>query len=283
MKISERAMLVSLSISLWSGRKYDKDASHEVAANHNTDERRAGRFNKILVNPNNLRAIAGIAGSARNYQNQVTLPWLSDGSRIIPVDIYLEYTSKMSGYRSSFDAAVSDLVKDYDALVNQARLDLNGLFKESDYPSKESIVNKHAFNVRVFNLPDAADFRVGLSNSELEATRKDIETNLNEATDAAVKDVFERVKMRMDHFVRRMNEIEDGKGLRDSMMENIKELSNIMPRLNITGNREIDDIADKMKREIASYTTDDLRDSQGIRVATTKSAQEILDKVSAYI
>ena len=75
----------------------------------------------------------------------------------------------------------------------------------------------------------------------------------------------------------------DGKGLRDSMMENIKELSNIIPRLNITGNREIDDIADKMKREIASYTTDDLRDSQGIRVATTKSAQEILDKVSAYI
>ena len=133
--------------------------------------------------------------------------------------------------------------------------------------------------MRVFNLPDAADFRVGLSNSELEATRKDIETNLNEATDAAVKDVFERVKMRMDHFVRRMNEIEDGKGLRDSMMENIKELSDIMPRLNITGNMEIDDIADKMKREIASYTTDDLRDSQGIRVATTKSAQEILDKV----
>ena len=93
----------------------------------------------------------------------------------------------------------------------------------------------------------------------------------------------ERVKMRMDHFVRRMNEIEDGKGLRDSMMENIKELSDIMPRLNITGNMEIDDIADKMKREIASYTTEDLRDSQGIRVATAQSAKEILDRVSAYI
>ena len=283
MKISERAMLVNLSISLWSGRKYDKDASSEVAANHGTNVNRAGRFNKILVNPVNLKGIASIAGDARNYQNKVTLPWLNEGVRIIPVDVYLEYTQKMSDYRSKFDAAVSDLVKDYDALVNQARLDLNGLFKKSDYPSKESIVSKHAFNVRVFNMPDADDFRVNLSDSELEATRQDIEANLNEATEAAVKEVFGRVKYRMEHFVKRLSEVEDGKGLHESMMNHISDLADILPRLNITNNQEISDIATKMKHEIAAFTTADLRDSPGTRIATTKSAQEILNQVSAYI
>lgn len=285
MNISEKAMLVALSISAWSGRKYDKDATAEVAQNHGTDATRAGRFNKILVNPMSLKDITSIAGNARNYTMSVTLPWLNDGIRIIPVDIYLEYMQKMSDYKSQFNQAVDKLLVEYDALVKQARLDLNGLFKESDYPSEESIRRKHAFNVRVFNLPDSGDFRVALSESEFQSTKQEIEQNLNEAADNAVRDVFQRVSMRMEHMLKRLKEVEatDGKGIRESMMKNISELADLLPKLNITNNPDIDGIADQIRLELATISSDDLRENQSSRIAAAQSARDILNKVSAYI
>lgn len=285
MNISEKAMLVALSISAWSGRKYDKDATKEVAQNHGTDVSRAGRFNKILVNPASLKEITSIAGNARNYTMSVTLPWLNDGIRIIPVDIYLEYVQRMSEYRSQFNQAVDKLAIEYDALVKQAKLDLNGLFKESDYPSVDSIRRKHAFNVRVFNLPDSEDFRVSLSESEFQSTKQEIEQNLNEAADNAVRDVFQRVSMRMEHILKRLKEVEadDGKGIRESMMRNVSELADLLPKLNITNNPDIDGIASQIKQELATISSDDLRENQSSRIAAAQSARDILSKVSAYI
>lgn len=285
MNISEKAMLVALSISAWSGRKYDKDATAEVAQNHGTDAGRAGRFNKILVNPSSLKEITSIAGNARNYTMSVTLPWLNDGIRIIPVDIYLEYTQRMSTYRSEFNAAVDKLLVEYDALVKQARLDLNGLFKESDYPSPESIRRKHAFNVRVFNLPDSGDFRVALSESEFQSTKQEIEQNLAEAQENAVRDVFNRVSIRMEHMLKRLKEVEsnDGKGIRESMMNNIADLADMLPKLNITGNQEIDAVARQIKQDLATISSDDLRENQSSRIAAAQTARDILNKVSAYI
>ena len=285
MNISEKAMLVALSISAWSGRKYDKDATKEVADNHGTDATRAGRFNKILVNPSSLKDITSISGNARNYTMSVTLPWLNDGIRIIPVDIYLEYTQRMSEYRTQFNQAVDKLLVEYDALVKQARLDLNGLFKESDYPSEESIRRKHAFNVRVFNLPDSGDFRVSLSESEFQSTKQEIEQNLAEAQENAVRDVFDRVSMRMKHIIKRLNEVEttEGKGIRESMMRNVSELADMLPKLNITGNQEIDAVARQIKQDLASISSDDLRENQSSRIAAKQAANDILNKVSAYI
>ncbi len=285
MNISEKAMLVALSISAWSGRKYDKDASAEVAKNHGTDSNRAGRFNKILVNPTSLKDINNIASSARNYTMSMTLPWLNDGIRIIPVDVYLEYSQKMSDYRSQFNQAVDKLVTEYDALVKQARLDLNGLFKESDYPSVESIRHKHAFNVKLFNLPDSKDFRVDLSESEFQSTKQEIEQNLADATENAVRDVFERVSMKMEHILKRLKEVEatDGKGIRDSMMKNIVELADLLPKLNITKNPDIDGVALQIKQDLASITSDDLRENQSSRIAAAQTARDILAKVSTYI
>ena len=45
--IQDKAMLVSLKLSVWNPRKYDKDVTSEV--NNHYQARDAGRFNKILI------------------------------------------------------------------------------------------------------------------------------------------------------------------------------------------------------------------------------------------
>ena len=46
--LSTRAMLVSLSISQWSGRRLDREITDEVNQQHNAAAD-AGRYNKLLL------------------------------------------------------------------------------------------------------------------------------------------------------------------------------------------------------------------------------------------
>jgi hypothetical protein len=46
--LSSRAMLCSLSISMWSARKHDPEASQEIAQRHGA-QADAGRYDKVLL------------------------------------------------------------------------------------------------------------------------------------------------------------------------------------------------------------------------------------------
>jgi hypothetical protein len=46
--LSSRAMLCSLSISMWSARKHDREASEEIAQRHGAQPD-AGRYHKVLL------------------------------------------------------------------------------------------------------------------------------------------------------------------------------------------------------------------------------------------
>ena len=63
--LSERAMLVSLSVSIWSARKYDGRISDKVAAEHGAD-RSMGRYAKHLI-PRVPSALAPICLAARDW------------------------------------------------------------------------------------------------------------------------------------------------------------------------------------------------------------------------
>ncbi len=58
--ISDFAMLVSLNIRQWSGRKLDRAVTKEVDKSHGATD--GGRYNKLLVDKAHLDPIAEVAG-----------------------------------------------------------------------------------------------------------------------------------------------------------------------------------------------------------------------------
>jgi len=48
--LQENSLIVSLSVSQWTGRKHDKTITNEVHKSHNASDD-AGRYNKLLVRP----------------------------------------------------------------------------------------------------------------------------------------------------------------------------------------------------------------------------------------
>ena len=71
--LSSRAMLCSLSISMWSARKHDPDASQEIAQRHGAHAD-AGRYHKVLLPKEALAEVQKIVSDARQEHYFMTLP-----------------------------------------------------------------------------------------------------------------------------------------------------------------------------------------------------------------
>lgn len=287
--LATRAMVVSLSISQWSGRRLDREITDEVNSQHNAAAD-AGRYNKLLLPKEALEPIVKVVSETRTDFLKRTLPWIDNGGRIMAADAYLAHMAWIRAQRSKFETAVDEFIRDYPGHVLAARARLNGMFKDEDYPTAEQLRMKFALECSVLPVPTSDDFRVTMSEAQAAHIRADIERQVSEATTLAVKDVYRRVADVSGRMVERLNAYKPAakKGdrsegvFRDSLVENVRDLIAILPALNITGDPALTSMAEKLA-PLAEWDASVLREDEGKRKDVAATAEEILAQVSGFL
>ena len=279
-ELQDKAMLVKLSISQWTAKKLDKKVTAEVARNYGTDEDR-GRYNKVLIAKGELDKITKAVSAARAFHYANTLPWGDDGSRILPSANYLAYAQAMAKLRNDFDLAVETFVANYPDLVDQARRELNGLFRVEDYPSYSRIKAKFSFQVGIDPIPSAADFRVQLQDADVERIRQDIQTRAEAAQQDAVQDLWNRLHDVVSRMAERLGT--PYAIFRDSLVGNVSELCDLLPRLNLTGDPQLETMRREVADKLTKHDPQTLRDNQYARKDTAKAAEDILTAMAGYV
>ena len=281
--ISSKAMLVYLTVSGWSARRHDDDASKEVADNHGAEAQRAGRYNKLLIDPkaDAFRAVKQAEDRIRKFHYAHTLPWGQDGAQMLPAAEFFEYASEMQKLEAAWRACVDAFIADYPRLKENARHELNGLYKESDYPSETRLRMKFAHRIDYFPVPDKADWRVTLG-AEYEAEIKaNIEAQVEAATNEAMRDLAARLLEPVQHMVAKLGT--PGAIFRDSLVENVRDICALIPRLNVTGDARLANLAAEARDKLTLTPPDALRSDEAARAAKAAEAKAIAKKMAAYM
>lgn len=287
--LASRAIVVSLSISQWSGRRLDREITNEVNESHNAAAD-AGRYNKLLLPKEALEPINKVVSETRQGFLERTLPWMDGGSRIMNAGAFLQHSAWMRGQQSKFTAAVEKFLADYPGHVQAAQRRLNGMFKQEDYPSVEELRRKFGMDTKVMPVPTSDDFRVAMSEEQAARIKADIERNVTNATQEAVRDVYRRVAEVAERMVDRLTKFKPAtkrgqktEGVfRDSLVENVRDLIMILPSLNITGDPELTALTDRL-RPLAEWDAKVLRENEAVRKDVAFEAQQILDQVSDFL
>jgi len=277
--LNKKAMLVNLSISQWGARKYDRATSAEIDATHGTAD--AGRYNKCLIAQAVIKTVSQVATTARTYHYTNTLPWNDNGARILPTSNYLEYTQEIKQHQSLFFAAVKDLVDNYPQLVADAQLNLKTLFNSDDYPAAGTIQDKYRFTVEIDPIPEATDFRIDINSDELKNLQAEIEQRTQQAQAAAMKDLYDRLFTAVNHAAETLKQPD--KIFRDTLIGNLDELADLLPRLNLTGDPKLNELAQQVKTKLANQVPAELRTKEVIRAIAARDAAQILADMSAYM
>lgn len=280
MNLSDRALLVQLSISQWTARKYDKKATQEVASAFNT-AKDAGRYNKSLLPMNDyLDRVHKKTTFIREKFYKNTLPWGIEGTMMLPTSNYLQFMTDFRKEKNEWQSLVDQFVGNYDQLREDAKRILGGLYDDADYPSQSDVGRKFNIDMAVFPVP-ATDFRCAIASDELSRIQQDVERRVADAQATAMKEVWSRLYDRVKHMAEKLA---DPKAIfRDTLVENLQEQCAMLSRLNFMDDPNLETLRQQVEGTLASHHPDALRNDPDLRRDTAAEAKAIMDKMSVFM
>jgi len=279
-KISSSAMLVDLSLSVWTGRKLDKSVSAEVDASKNT-KGRAGNYHKnLLAGSEKLAEIGKLASAIRNWSYSQTSPWSDAGTRLLPSTLFFEYKAKLAEYEKMFSDKVTEFLAEYDVLVSKAAFQLGDLFNREDYPVVEKIQSKFGLHYTFSPVPEAGDFRVDIGEAGMAELKQRYDEAFRYRIESSMKDVWERLHDALSKMSERFDY--DGSGtkkiFRDSLVENVQELTGLLKHLNLTNDMQLEGMRKELEQRLVGVTAEDFREDHALRVSTKSAVDDMLKK-----
>ena len=278
--IQDKVMLVNLSVSQWTARKLDKGASNATADMYNAAHEHV-RTTKSTIAKKHLQDIIKIVGEIRTYHYKHTLPFDNNGAALLTTAIFPEYMAEIGKFKNKFESAVNKLIDNYDDYINEQKTELGSLFNQSDYPSTSELRHKYKVSAEFAPMPVGDNFRVSLDAETLAEIKADIETKAQSCIDAAMSDLFKRAYDAIAALKERMTD-DNGKPktFRDTLIGNISELADILPKLNVTNDPDLSDLADTLKSDLSKLIPNELRQDKTKRRDVIKKADAILNKLN---
>lgn len=279
-KISSSAMLVDLSLSVWTGRKLDKTVSAEVDVSKNA-KGRAGNYHKnLLAGSEKLAEIGKLSSSIRNWSYSQTSPWSDAGTRLLPSTLFFDYKAKLAEYEKMFSDKVVEFLAEYDVLVSKSAFQLGDLFNREDYPLVDKVQSKFGMYYTFSPVPEAGDFRVDIGEAGMAELKKRYDDAFRYRIESSMKDVWERLHDALSKMSERFDY--DGSGtkkiFRDSLVENAQELTGLLKHLNITGDMQMEAMRKRLEGLLSGCDADSFREDDALRTNTKSALDEMLKK-----
>jgi hypothetical protein len=287
--LKDVAVIASVSISRWTGRKLDREVTDEVNERYGA-EMDAGRYNKQLIAKKAFADINKITREARTLHKIMTQPWVGD-KRLLANKLIEKFTKRMGELRLGFEDAADEFDTKYTTFMENSRTSrLKKMFKAEDYPDPRIVRKKFSFHCAIDSITDNEDLRPSalqeLSDDWLKAAERDFKAGLEDA----MRDPVERIiavatKMsnRLKEYKPAVNGSMAENTFRDSLVNNIRDLADMLPAFNLTGDKKLEALIDRVSRDLCEIDADILRENDGTRAKVAKAADDILKQAHALM
>lgn len=278
--IKQKVMLASLNISAWTGRAFDNNATSKVEQSY--AKTKVGRFNKDLMpgKPESFEKILRAGSRLRAKFDCSTLEYQQLGVRLMTTAIYLDYTAALRADVQAYNILVDDFIDQYEDIKLDSKQKLGPLYNEFDYPVVHELREKFGVRFSVLPFPDAEQFGVDLPEADLLAVKNDIAKNMQEAVDFAYSDLSTRLYEATLKLAQRASS--DGR-FHSSAIENLREIIQILPKLNFTNDERLTALANQASRELTVFDADVLRSSPSVRSDVASRATAIAFDMAQYM
>lgn len=270
------ALFAGLTLRAWTARKYDKAISIEVAEMHNAPAT-AGRYNKRLMERSGTYArILEVLGGARSFHYKNTLASHLDGWRVLTGANFEKYSDGIRQRKGALQALVEQLVSEWPELIEAERRRLNGMFQEEDYPPTDTLRDRFGIEMSLIPLPNAEWFLTSMPDE----IRRSVREQAERAREAAVRDLWDKLYQPISRMVERLSQPEAV--FRDSLVENLREMLEVLPRLNFAGDRRFESVLERA-RSLSFHEPQALRQDAALRADVAARAAEIADQMAAFM
>jgi hypothetical protein len=127
-----------------------------------------------------VAAVNGAAAKARKFHYANTFGWVQEGARLLPTRNYVAYTASMSKLKGAFENTVEAFLSEYRQRLVQAKSNLAGMYKASDYPFVEELRSRFHFETVVMPVPAGTMLTADVEEKDIERIREEIERSVQQ-------------------------------------------------------------------------------------------------------
>lgn len=275
--LGKRAVLMRLTKGMPGEFRQDKTLTEKVKQEHNLGKK-SGKWDKALFPPEALAPIKSLDGEADKYHDAVTLPF-DKGIGILPAVLIESYSQKMMEFKSRRQHLVdTHFLDNYQKWIDWAKRELNGTFDASEYPDPEEMRKKFYFRTEPVPVPDSTHFESNVT-SLLGLDAESVNIRVEDATKEAQRVLLSRMIEPLTHMANKLKE--DKPKIFETMITNIAEIAELVPKLNLTDDPALNQFAADMER-LAKTDTDLLRESKVERTQRQQEAEALMKRLSGY-
>lgn len=279
--LTEKAMVMNLSIGLWQGYRLDKDASRKVTEDAGAAAD-AARVNKHLIPKEALAPIITAQNQIRTHFYTNTLPWRDNGDRLMTRKLFTTFIPAHEQLVTAFQSEVDDFLTDgYPSAIAKAEFRMGGMFKRDDYPAVGELKRKFYANLDIDAITTANDFRVQIDEEHANKVRATMEASIEARLQTAVGDVWKRMADAVGYFKTRMDD--PNAVFRDSTIKNITDLLDQVPGLNVLDDPDIELVRKSIASALGGIDAKEIRKDPAHRADLAGEAGKIMDTMAGFM
>lgn len=272
--------LVRLEVSVFDPTRTDAPTTAGVIEDNGVKGGSAtARVVKRLVPKAEVLALAKLATETRAFIREHSTVWDEDGYRLVRANRLDGLVEGFHTRKAAFDQMADDFVARWDEIRAKAKVNLNGLFRDEDYPPASKVREKFRMKLKAHNLPDVGGLRgVCAAYDDLRAEN---ETRIAEAIAAArleplreLADILKRVSDTLA--------VPD-RIFRDTLINNLNDLLAREGDVNVTDDPQVSEAFAKARAKLSSYTPESLRKDGNVRTEAHNAAVALGAEIEALV
>jgi len=285
--LGSRAIIVGLHVGLPQMFKQDKQRTLETNMRAGAVGGDAVTVNKRLFGKSQTAELVRAVGQLKKYFNTNTLPWDDNANRLLSADRLMNFMKEVREMKAHVEDTWKNFVDSFETNIQKRSEEMGDIFDWSDYPSREQIENKFYVSIETQPVPKYDnDIRVG--DPELQKMiEQENEQRINDKVQKGLRSAFNRIYELVEHMNNRLREYDEaGKKkppMFKSMLENIREQVNVLPHLNVTGDRDLDNMIQELRDKVLINDLDDLKNYPSIRKDAINETGKIVDALADLI
>jgi hypothetical protein len=267
----------------------DKDLGILVRDLKNVSESGAVRVNKSLFSKACTEAYMKVYNDGSKYFYRVTLPWDDRGWRLLSIELFEDFQKTIKTYTKNYRAKVLDFIENISAHIEDSKMMLGEAFRIEDYKflapngsvDQDYLLDQFGFEIEFNTVTSGDDLRATLTEDDREIIADQIDKQATEN--------FQRANV---HIITSLHECifaiherlcDDENVFRDTLITNLEDLCDLIPKMNIANDPAINHMAEVAKQQLTKWDPAVLREVPSIRNDVSNDAKKILKDMEGLI
>jgi hypothetical protein len=274
---TKKLIKVRVRVSSWMGQVRSDEGQYELAKNHDA-EKDALSVGLALLPKAVQKEIRDHVIGIRKAVAKASLPFEDGGYRILKATEYSRLNAEIQKRQSDFQTYIHDEVyMKYDELRFMAQTRLGSLFDEDSFPTLESIMGRYGACLFVQPIENLEDLRIdGIPDAELAKIKEDTLAEYEKNLVAGQMELVQSIRKAVEAILEKT----DNEGSRyKRALENLSELCDSVPALNILGSDELEKLAKQIKKKIATKDSNTIKENKTVKTAVVKASKSMIDEL----